>query len=64
MQSRQCLMCKHYHSLHACEAFPERIPQEIFTGLHDHLKPFKVDNGIRWEEVEPTDLTGEPESGK
>jgi hypothetical protein len=25
------------------------------TGLHDHTKPFKGDNGIRWEEFDPNE---------
>ena len=50
MQSTQCLFCKHYRGSHACDAFPDKIPHEIFTGLHDHLEPFEGDRGIRWEE--------------
>ena len=38
-----------------CKAFPDGIPEKILTGEHDHTKPFKGDNGIRFEPIE--DLT-------
>ncbi len=47
-QSTQCRDCKHYH-LGDCEAFPDGIPIEIFTGLFDHDDPYPGDNGIRFE---------------
>lgn len=53
-ESDQCLMCKHYLGLRSCVAFPEEIPQEIFSGMHDHSQPFEGDKGIRFE---PDELT-------
>lgn len=48
----QCLFCKHYKNGAKCSAFPKGIPDPIFTsGTHDHKKPFKGDNGIRFEAV-------------
>jgi len=52
MLSTQCLECKHYLGFNTCEAFKKRIPDIIFTGEHDHTKPYKGDNGIRFEPVE------------
>ena len=49
MQSNQCLECKHYEGQHACKAYPVKIPDEIFTGLHDHIEPYAKDGGIRFE---------------
>jgi len=34
-----------------CKAFPEIIPFEIAYGNNDHTKPFKGDNGIRFEPI-------------
>tara|TARA_R100000049_G_C1921140_1_gene66390 strand:- start:28 stop:186 length:159 start_codon:yes stop_codon:yes gene_type:complete len=34
-----------------CDAFPKGIPEEIGSGEHDHTKPFKGDNGIRFEHI-------------
>ena len=49
-----CRMCKFLkgHFGASCEAFPEGIPMEIFTGEHDHTEPFKGDKGIRFEPIE------------
>lgn len=53
MTADQCISCKHYWMGGTCKAFPKKIPSEIITGEHDHRKPFKGDNGIRWEPVKP-----------
>lgn len=53
MQSMQCLWCKHkWDGVLRCDAFPDGIPDEIVTGLHDHRKPFGGDGGIRYEPAE------------
>jgi len=55
----QCIVCIHYNSddvvKYSCKAFPDRIPDEILEGEHDHSKPFKGDNGIRFLPIK--DLT-------
>lgn len=50
--STQCHDCIHYIEEFKCKAFPKGIPREIFTGLHDHKKKFKGDNGIRFQTIE------------
>ncbi|KAB2353661.1 hypothetical protein [Actinomadura montaniterrae] len=32
-----------------CDAFPDRVPAEIYTGGFDHREPFEGDRGIRFE---------------
>lgn len=49
-QSEQCLLCAHYRmGTGSCDAFPDGIPEEIFTGLVDHAKPYPGDHGIQFE---------------
>ncbi|MBI4245209.1 MAG: hypothetical protein HY606_14055 [Planctomycetes bacterium] len=47
----QCMKCEHFDdsTWHSCKAFPDQIPLDIFGEVHDHKKPFKGDNGIRFE---------------
>lgn len=49
MQSHQCLGCSHLHLAGGCDAFPEKIPEEIISGERDHREPYPGDNGIRFE---------------
>lgn len=49
--STQCLNCKNYE-FNGCKAYPIEIPYQIFSGQHDHTKPFPKDNGIRFEPKE------------
>jgi len=51
----QCSGCKHYIDNLVCGAFKKKIPNEILTGEHDHTKPYKGDNGIRFEPIEGTE---------
>lgn len=50
--STQCLDCKYYTGLITCEAYPDRIPQEIFDGTVDHTVPYPGDGGITFEPLD------------
>ena len=43
-----CRFCKHLYNVLArtCAAFPQGIPNEIWTGANDHTKPYVGDHGI------------------
>lgn len=50
----QCFDCKHFKinkitELYYCKAFPKGIPADIEFNQVDHTKPYKGDNGIRFE---------------
>lgn len=48
-----CSECAHYSSeWRRCEAFPEGIPIEIWSGEHDHKTPYEGDRGIQFEPKE------------
>lgn len=54
--STQCLDCERYTGLSTCDAYPNKIPQEIFDGRVDHTKPYDGDGGITFEPIkEPSD---------
>lgn len=44
----QCDRCVHQSATDEfkCTAFPNGIPGDISNGVHNHIKPFKGDNGI------------------
>ena len=51
-----CVECRHldrsdgpFGKRWGCAAFPDGIPDAIYLGGFDHRKPFKGDNGIRFE---------------
>ena len=50
--STQCLYCKHYICFSTCDAFPDKIPQEIFDGTVDHTEPYPGDGGIQFEPMD------------
>ena len=47
-----CTACRHLDRdagrKHACNAFPEGIPDEIWTNRYDHHDPYPGDNSIRF----------------
>ena len=48
-----CTACQHLdrekEDSHACSAFPEGIPEEIWTNRYDHHEPYPGDQGVRFE---------------
>lgn len=44
-----CLWCAHYLGERRCEAFPESIPDPLWTGDNPHREPFEGDRGIRYQ---------------
>lgn len=51
MNFPQCIVCTHLidSDEKTCEAYPEKIPDELFFGSVSHEKSFKDDNGILFE---------------
>lgn len=57
-----CFECKHFtgkkfnepelRTDYFCMAFPKGIPFEIISGCVGHTRPYKGDNGIRYEPKE------------
>lgn len=48
----QCEICvNRYNNLKGakCEAYPDGIPDALYSMAHFHTKPFKGDNGIKFE---------------
>lgn len=53
-ETSQCFDCKHFKvdqvtRTYVCKAFPDGIPADIKFNQVDHTKPYKGDNGIRFE---------------
>ena len=53
----ECFMCKHalkrrdkFKPFDVCDAFPNGIPEEIFSGKVLHHSPYPNDKGIQYEE--------------
>lgn len=50
-----CMQCKHLIKPppgefgFKCDAFPDGIPEEIFSGEVEHTKPYPGDHGIMFE---------------
>jgi hypothetical protein len=48
----KCKQCIFYISWRKCSAFSDEIPDKIWSGVDDHVKPFRGDKGIRFESIE------------
>lgn len=44
-----CRKCKHWYGWNTCAAFPNGMPDDIWTGKVKHTRPYPGDNGIRFE---------------
>jgi len=59
MISTQCIECKYYRFQIKCDAFPDRIPQEIFDGEILHNKKYKTqNNNITYEPIDTGNKKG------
>ena len=49
-----CMDCEHFREAKhgICDAFPRKIPNEIWSGDFKHDKPFSGDQGIRFRPKE------------
>jgi excisionase family DNA binding protein len=47
----RCFECKYFRGARQgkCEAFPDQIPSEIWSGNIEHNKPFPGDRGISFQ---------------
>ena len=59
-ESPVCLDSRHYRRSQprTCDAFPDRIPDEIWIYVDPHRKPFPGDHGIQFE---PIDQPADPD---
>ena len=46
-----CPDCKYFHGakVRTCDAFPEHIPEEIYSDEFHHDRPFPGDRGIQFQ---------------
>jgi hypothetical protein len=52
-----CESCRHRigHRHLSCDAFPDRIPRDIWNNRHDHRTPFPGDHGIQFAPMSDDD---------
>ena len=41
-----CIFCANYLNDKRCKAFPDGIPDDLFSGKNLHRQPYQGDNGI------------------
>ncbi len=53
-----CYDCVYYHAVNArtCDAFPEKIPSEIWNGVFKHDKPYPGDHDIQFKPKFPKEF--------
>lgn len=45
-----CAKCINYLTQQKCLAFPDAIPEPIWTGKNEHKKPYDGDHGVQFEQ--------------
>ena len=48
----QCEDCERYLAGQTCEAFPDGIPQIVYSGEFVHNKPYDGDNGMLYVKID------------
>ncbi len=53
-----CYDCAYFHTVNppTCDAFPERIPNEIWNGVFKHDKPYPGDHDIQFRPKFPKEF--------
>jgi excisionase family DNA binding protein len=61
-----CFECKYFRGAKSgiCDAFPDQIPLEIWSGKVQHNKPFTGDQGIWFQPNENSEFLGVNELSK
>ncbi len=56
--SKLCYDCAHFHTVNprTCDAFPEGIPNEIWTGVFKHDKSYPGDHDIQFKPKFPNEF--------
>ncbi len=56
----RCFGCKYFRAAKygICDAFPDQIPLEIWSGKVQHNKPFPGDQGIRFQPNQASEFLG------
>lgn len=50
--SPTCALCRHWLvGTRTCLAYPDGIPDEVWSGRNDHREPYPGDNGIQFARV-------------
>ena len=44
-----CSICTHYQGDQCCYAFPDGVPELLWTGEYLHREPYPGDGGIRYQ---------------
>lgn len=51
-RSPTCINCRHITGVRTCAAFPDGIPEAIWSATGSHREPWPGDQGIRFERMQ------------